>query len=176
MIRLSCVALFLLLFTVLGCTGLFGEKDANVVSEPDSIAATPETASNSDTAEGQSPTQATPNVGQQPPTQPDETSIVGTWKHVSTAKTPGGAREPLKTASIEWMFRADGTGSYKQVVKALPAASGDNPFKWQLKGNDIELTPSRAGRRTTYTIVERSPGRMTWKNHVLGDYYFVERQ
>lgn len=107
----------------------------------------------------------------------DETnSIIGTWKHISTAKTADGERQPLKVANIQWTFKSDGTGSYKQTVKGIERAGGTNAFNWKLNEKEIEITPISRGKSVTYTIIEQSENEMTWRNNVLGDYYFVEKQ
>jgi hypothetical protein len=107
----------------------------------------------------------------------DETAgIIGTWKHISTAKTVDGKRDPLTQADISWTFNTDGTGIYKQTVKGIQGASGSMNFKWNLKGKDIVLTPSKGGKSSTYSIEKQSENEMTWRNNLLGDYYFVEKQ
>jgi hypothetical protein len=105
-----------------------------------------------------------------------QTSVIGSWKHVSTAKSPDGDREPLEAATITWTFENDGSGSYSQIVKGLPGAGGTNPFTWKLSGKDIEITSKKGGPAVIYTIVKQSADEMTWRNNVLGDYYIVIKQ
>jgi hypothetical protein len=132
------------------------------------------------------PTSTPEETGDPKPTQApdpgkkDEPSLadnlIGTWKHISIAKTPDGAREPLEYASISWTFQPDGSGSYVQTVRGVARGSGTSEFKWTISGNDIEIASVGRGSAVTYTVVHHSKNEMTWRNNTLGDYYIVERQ
>jgi hypothetical protein len=110
-------------------------------------------------------------------TNPENTSeITGSWKHVSTAQSPEGRREPVDISTNTWTFNNDGSGAYKQTVKGMSAAAGATPFTWKLNGNDLEIVSQKGGPTIIYTIVKQSKDEMTWRNNVLGDYYIVQKQ
>jgi hypothetical protein len=108
-------------------------------------------------------------------TKPSD-DLIGSWKHISSAKTKEGKRDLLKEADIYWTFAGEGTGTYKQSVKGMSGAGGTSKFKWKVEGNTIQLTPDKGGKSTTYTIIDRSGNAMSWRNELLGDYYFVQKQ
>jgi len=99
----------------------------------------------------------------------------GTWKHVSTSQTPDGKREPTKTSTITWTFKADGTGTYRQIVPSIKMDQS-MPLHWKLEGQKILLQSASHKTITTYTVVQYSPTAMTWKNNRLGDYYHLVKK
>lgn len=105
-------------------------------------------------------------------------SIIGTWKQVGISKTTDGERQPLTEADVSWVFNADGTGTYTQIVKndKKSPANGTSQFKWRQEGEDIIMTSGKTGRELKYTIVKRNGSEMVWKTYVTGDFYIVAKQ
>lgn len=159
-----------LLITILAvnCSNLKREKDVITSSNTSVVKNTPENEISENVNESieQNDSQI------KEPDEKNDGSITGTWKHISSAKSPGGERKPLTQAAITWTFNKDGTGVYKQDVKVIKGGDGTRKFKWELKGKDIILSPGGV----SYTIVDQTPNQMIWKNNRLGDYYIVEKQ
>lgn len=95
-------------------------------------------------------------------------TLLGKWKHTHIDG------DPVDTAQISWDFRADGSGTYAQVVAAI-GQRATKSFNWQLKGRNIHLNLQNRDKQTVYRADNWTDSQMTWFNYRLSDTYTVAR-
>jgi hypothetical protein len=97
-----------------------------------------------------------------------ECTLLGKWKHTHIDG------EPVQTAQISWDFRADGSGTYTQVVPTIGQRATQS-FMWTLEGRNIYLNLEKNNKETVYRADNWTDSKMKWFNYRLSDNYTVQR-